>query len=98
LVPTEARQTTNTRLRELEGSNDGFYLAERDLELRGPGEIYGQAQHGELNLQVARITDMSLVARVRESIAWANDRGIDLLQYEGMRERVDRYRRLTTLN
>jgi ATP-dependent DNA helicase RecG len=98
LVPTESRQTTNTRLRELAQSNDGFYLAEKDLELRGPGEIYGRAQHGELNLQVARITDMALVKQVRSAIAWAESSKLDLLQYEGMKRRVEKYRRLTTLN
>jgi ATP-dependent DNA helicase RecG len=85
-------------LRELANSNDGFYLAEKDLELRGPGEIYGRAQHGELNLQVARITDMPLVYRVRDAISWALGKHINLLQYEGMQQRVDQYRRLTTLN
>lgn len=98
LVPTESKQTTSVRLRELEHSNDGFYLAEKDLELRGPGEIYGRAQHGELNLQVASITDTRTVMRVKRAIAWAKENAIDLLQYEGMRERVERYRRLTTLN
>ncbi|OYW84817.1 ATP-dependent DNA helicase RecG, partial [Candidatus Saccharibacteria bacterium 32-49-10] len=34
------------RLKEIEKSQDGFYLAEVDLQLRGPGEIYGRAQHG----------------------------------------------------
>ncbi len=98
LIPTESRQGTNTRLRERAQSNDGFYLAERDLELRGPGEIYGRAQHGELNLQVASITDMKLVKHVRSAIDWAESHHIDLLQYESMKRRVDQYRRLTTLN
>ncbi|MFZ1812314.1 MAG: ATP-dependent DNA helicase RecG [Candidatus Saccharimonadales bacterium] len=98
LVPTEAKQTTSLRLKELVHSNDGFYLAERDLELRGPGEIYGRAQHGELNLQVARITDTKLVVFVKRAIAWARENGVDLLQYESMRTRVEKYRRLTTLN
>lgn len=98
LIPTESRQTTNARLRELAQSNDGFYLAEKDLELRGPGEIYGRAQHGELNLQVARITDMQLIKKVREAIAWSLSEKLDLLQYEGMKRRVEKYRRLTTLN
>lgn len=98
LIPTEAKQTTSLRLKELERSNDGFYLAERDLEMRGPGEIYGRAQHGQLNLQVASLADTRLIVEVKDAIAWALDQGIDLLQYEEMRTRVDRYRRLTTLN
>ncbi len=98
LIPTETRQTTNVRLRELSVSNDGFYLAEKDLELRGPGEIYGTAQHGDLNLQVATLSDMVLVKKVRDAMSWSEANQIDLLQYDSMKERVDRYRRLTTLN
>ena len=50
-------QKPSQRLREIEKSNDGFYLAEVDLQLRGPGEVYGRAQHGALNLQIATLAD-----------------------------------------
>jgi len=36
-------------------------LAELDLRLRGPGEIYGTAQHGFLNLKIASFADLSLI-------------------------------------
>lgn len=98
IVPTESRQTTNQRLRELAASDDGFYLAEKDLEMRGPGEIYGTAQHGQLNLQIAHLNDMQLVKQVRIAIAYSQQNSIDLLQYQEMRDRVNVYRRLTTLN
>ena len=52
----------SARLKEIEKSTDGFYLSERDLELRGPGEIYGKAQHGTLNLQVASLGDTELIS------------------------------------
>jgi len=42
LVPSDSKKPSQ-RLREIEKSNDGFYLAEVDLQLRGPGEIYGRA-------------------------------------------------------
>ena len=45
------------RLKELEKSADGFYLAEVDLKLRGPGEIYGSLQHGALDLRIASLSD-----------------------------------------
>lgn len=98
LIPTEAKQTTSSRLKELERSQDGFYLAEKDLELRGPGEIYGKAQHGQLNLQVATLSDTRMILAVKASIEWATENKLDLLQYDGMKKRVDKYRRLTTLN
>ena len=97
LIPTDTK-TPNQRLRELERSNDGFYLAERDLELRGPGEIYGHAQHGALNLQVANLADMDLLSTAKKAIHYAAEHSIDLLQYDEMRQRVEKYRRLTSLN
>lgn len=45
------------RLRAMKESNDGFYLAEQDLLIRGPGDIIGSRQSGFLNLQFASLTD-----------------------------------------
>lgn len=86
------------RLREIEKSVDGFYLAEVDLRLRGPGEIYGRMQHGALNLQIATLADTKLIdragRRAREFVA----SGEDLLQYTQLAREVRKYQRLTTLN
>lgn len=97
LVPSTSAKPSQ-RLKELEKSNDGFYLAERDLELRGPGEIYGRAQSGALNLAVANIADTKLLRRAQQAASWWLERGGDLLQYEQLSREVERYRRLTTLN
>lgn len=91
-------QAPSRRLRELEKSNDGFYLAERDLELRGPGEIYGRMQHGDLNLSFARLTDTKLLKRVTDATKVFEKNGLDLIQYKQLSEAVEKYRRLTTLN
>ncbi len=98
LVPTEAKQTASQRLKEVAKSSDGFYLAEKDLEMRGPGEIYGRMQSGQINLQIANLADTKSILAVKRAIAWARDNGVNLLQYEAMKRRVDTYRRLTTLN
>lgn len=97
LVPSTS-QKPSQRLRELERSNDGFYLAERDLELRGPGEIYGRAQSGALNLAVANIADMKLLKRAQAAASSWLSTGGKLVQYEQLNREVERYRRLTTLN
>lgn len=86
------------RLKEIEKSGDGFYLAEVDLRLRGPGEIYGRAQHGALNLQIATLADTKLIARAQSAARVFVESGEDLLQYIQLAEQVEKYQRLTTLN
>lgn len=86
------------RLREIEKSQDGFYLAEVDLKLRGPGEIYGRAQHGALNLKIASLSDTPLIARAQAEAERFVKEGQDLLQYNHLARTVSRYQRLTTLN
>jgi ATP-dependent DNA helicase RecG len=86
------------RLKEIEKSNDGFYLAEVDLSMRGPGEIYGRAQHGELNLQVANLGDTKLIHRAQKAAQTFLADKEDLVQYTELAKDVERYQRLTTLN
>lgn len=86
------------RLREVEKSNDGFYLAEVDLRLRGPGEIYGRSQHGALNLQIATLADTRLIARAQKQARWFAETGQNLLHYKQLAAEVEHYQRLTTLN
>ena len=85
------------RLREVEKSNDGFYLAEVDMQLRGPGEIYGRMQSGALNLQIATLADTKLIAQAQKAAKWFVEIE-DITRYSGLTERVRYYQRLTTLN
>lgn len=50
-------QFSKKRLDALKNSNDGFYLAEKDLELRGPGEVLGTAQAGHFITKVANMLE-----------------------------------------
>lgn len=86
------------RLREIEKSQDGFYLAEVDLKLRGPGEICGKMQHGDLNLKIASLADTALIARAQVEAERFVKEGQDLLQYNHLAHAVSRYQRLTVLN
>lgn len=86
------------RLREIEKSNDGFYLAEVDLKLRGPGEIYGRSQHGALNLQIATLSDTKLIARAQRQAKLFVTTGQNLLHYKQLAAQIEHYQRLTTLN
>jgi ATP-dependent DNA helicase RecG len=86
------------RLRALETSQDGFKLAELDLELRGPGAIYGTMQHGQLDLRIAKLSDTELIAGARASAQEFLDGPNDLLQYPELRSHVNRLRSVTNLN
>jgi ATP-dependent DNA helicase RecG len=86
------------RLQALEMSNDGFALAELDLELRGPGAIYGTIQHGDIDLRVAKLSDMKLIAAARGAAQECIDRNEDLSKYPELLERVSHLRAVTNLN
>lgn len=86
------------RLRALEQSDDGFRLAELDLELRGPGAIYGQAQHGALDLRVAKLSDSRLLADARSAAEAFLASGRDLLQYKQLSQRIKRLQSVNSLN
>jgi ATP-dependent DNA helicase RecG len=91
-------QTPSPRLRALASSNDGFQLAELDLNLRGPGAIYGTLQHGQLDLRIAKLTDTRLIAAARQAAQAFLDRDEDLLHYKQLMSHVTRLRAVTNLN
>lgn len=57
---------TRERLGYLEHIDDGAKLAEKDLKLRGPGEMFGTTQHGIPDLKIASFSDFSLIERSRK--------------------------------
>lgn len=88
----------NKRLRAVATSNDGFKLAEYDLELRGAGAIYGAMQHGALDLRVAKLNDTELIVAARSGAKAFIKRGENLLQYSELSKRVAKLRAVTNLN
>ncbi len=60
---------TKKRLQLMEQYHDGRLLAEKDLQLRGAGELYGQRQHGMLDMQLVKLTDTELINTVRKAVA-----------------------------
>ncbi|HET9850644.1 MAG TPA: ATP-dependent DNA helicase RecG [Candidatus Saccharimonadales bacterium] len=86
------------RLRALETVNDGFRLAEIDLEMRGPGAIYGVVQHGALDLRVAKLTDTKLIASARASAQEFIDKKETLKKYPHLHAKVTALRAITNLN
>jgi ATP-dependent DNA helicase RecG len=57
-----------TRLHALETSSDGFEIAEADFRLRGPGDVLGTRQHGDLPLRVADLVrDQAILIEARDA-------------------------------
>ncbi|MFM7309126.1 MAG: ATP-dependent DNA helicase RecG, partial [Flavobacteriales bacterium] len=58
---------SRTRLETMVRTNDGFEIAEVDLELRGPGDLSGTQQSGALNLKIADLAkDQQMLSAARE--------------------------------
>jgi ATP-dependent DNA helicase RecG len=67
LVPENDNATENERLMVMVNTNDGFILAEKDLQQRGPGDFIGFRQSGFADLKMAKITDVRLIEKARET-------------------------------
>jgi ATP-dependent DNA helicase RecG len=65
LMPEAEAEMDNERLKAMERTNDGFELAEFDLNQRGPGEFLGTRQSGYSELKAARLTDIRLIDKAR---------------------------------
>lgn len=85
------------RLKAMEKTTDGFRLAQIDLEMRGPGEIYGTSQHGLLDMRFANIFDTQLLAQVKQA-ANAFISSENMLKYPLTVERINQLKKLTSLD
>ncbi len=65
LIPTVDDAVQNQRLQVLTQTNDGFVLAEKDLEQRGPGDFLGTRQAGFMELHMANLADVRMIAKAR---------------------------------
>lgn len=65
LTGEKVGEEAKRRIEALTATGDGFKIAEIDLDIRGPGEVFGTRQHGLPELRVARLTDTRLVSLAR---------------------------------
>jgi len=77
------------RMQAMEQHHSGFKLAEIDLELRGPGEIYGVKQSGIPDLKMATLTDSELIARARHQAVGLLKKDLDLNQHKKLSEKFE---------
>lgn len=84
-------ETARERLLAIENSQDGFDLAERDLQLRGPGNIFGTEQSGFEQFKLGTMHDIDLMSFAKDFSKEVLDHSPDLLAYPKLRERLLQY-------
>ena len=87
-------EETSKRLQILNKSNDGFYIAGEDLKLRGPGDLFGIRQSGQLEFHIGDIYQDADVLKSASEAAGeilALDRELELPQHEILKERLHAY-------
>jgi ATP-dependent DNA helicase RecG len=93
LIPDSIDEADNERLKALEKTQDGFELAEIDLEQRGPGDFLGTRQSGFAELQMARLTDVRLIEKARNEAknVFTNDPDLSKPENQGLAEVLKRF-------
>lgn len=92
----------NQRLTEIEKSDDGFYLAEVDLNMRGMGDLFGRSQHGwfDLDANIEAIEAAAQACEIYRQDVAARQQTIatDLQKYPELWQQVSQFDNLTILN
>ena len=92
LVSQGGGEETKRRLKALTDTNDGFKIAEEDLKLRGPGDFFGQRQHGLPMLQIADLNcDMLLLSEAQTAARelLAGDDQLTAPEHRRLKQRID---------
>lgn len=83
LISNPPGEEAEKRLEIMTKSSDGFYIAEEDLKMRGPGEFFGTRQHGLDDLKVGSLTeDQALLEKARSE-------AIALVEIDNWREKYE---------
>src|SRR6185436_13925693 len=80
LFSDDPQSATNPRLQAISESSNGFELAEKDLQIRGSGDLYGTKQSG-YDFKIATLSDLDLVERSRSYAEELLNEDIDLKKH-----------------
>lgn len=88
LFSDDPQATNNPRLQALVESSNGFELAEKDLQIRGAGDLYGTKQSG-YDFKIATLNNLDLVERSRSYAEKLLNEDITLIQYPLLKLKID---------
>lgn len=91
LFTDSTSSTTHRRLSALVKSDNGFELAEKDLQIRGPGELVGIRQSGLPDLAMASLSDAELIKNAREEAFELISADCKLLKYPKLADKLKRF-------
>ncbi|MBT9779580.1 ATP-dependent DNA helicase RecG [Clostridium sp. MCC353] len=94
MVNCSDQDGTQERLDILNRSNDGFYIASEDLKLRGPGDIFGIRQSGDLEFKLADIfTDANILKTVADEVKhlFEVDEKLEREEHRELKRKMDRF-------
>jgi ATP-dependent DNA helicase RecG len=86
-------KATWERLKAIEETQDGFVLAEKDLELRGPGDFFGVRQSGLPALRLASLSNVRILEQARtEALSlFRDDPALDKPEHRALAEKVGQF-------
>jgi len=84
LIPDSDNAGENMRLQVMTETDDGFKLAEVDLEQRGPGDFLGTRQAGAIDLKMASLADLPLIKEARDIAERVLEEDPELEEVENM--------------
>ncbi len=93
LIAHGKSEVTKKRMETMCVSNDGFYISEQDLQLRGPGDFFGTRQHGLPEMKIANLfedRDILAVSQMAAKEILAEDPKLKSEKYKGLKERADK--------
>lgn len=93
LFTDSTSSATSKRLKALIKSSSGFELAEKDLEIRGPGELVGVRQSGLPDLAMASLSDAELIKNAREEAEKLVGEDSKLTKYPKLAEKLKKFKK-----
>ena len=91
LFTTDPSQLNRKRLKAMVDCDDGFKLAEKDLEIRGPGSLYGTMQSGIPDMAMQGLSNIFLVEKTRAAAKEILEKDPELKEYSELKERLKQF-------